>query len=256
MRPRLGVSRLGVSRAGNSRLGVGRGFHPMLTKPLHYLDAIVLSGIITDVDGVNNWKDQKKLLSPTQTVGAQKAAQDARSIDFDGVDDNLTYGTIPVGHPLQLTGITPTILVAFEPTDAAGRDANARIIDKSTGNDGAGGWAFRQSNADPSQIAFETGGAAYSLYAAASVPDDVLSMVGVIVNGAASKSILDGNINRTINIVNAIPDTESGMKIAVAAFVGAVRMKGKIKSIYINTNIMNPVIIKNLWKYAVKTYRN
>ena len=66
------------------------------------------------------------------------------ALDFDGDNEYLDLGTIGTGHPLQLDTGALTISAWFLHRD--GGDDFARIIDKSTAGNGAGGWGVYLNN--------------------------------------------------------------------------------------------------------------
>lgn len=68
------------------------------------------------------------------------AWDDDAAVRFDGDNDHVALGTIGLNHPLQLAATNITCVVWFD--QLSGGDAYQRIVDKSTGAQGANGYAF------------------------------------------------------------------------------------------------------------------
>lgn len=95
-------------------------------------------------------------LSPYGTHGipeggvSRTVGQYGRDMTFDGDDDAVDLGSIPLGHPLQLTpgdGVGATIVVRMKHSNTA--DGFQRLIDKSSAGNGADGYYYALSADQP-----------------------------------------------------------------------------------------------------------
>ena len=86
-------------------------------------------------------------------------AMDSKTFTFDGINDYITFGTIPTSDPLTLSnppddGINPpgfTIIAAVKP-DGSTLDAYPRIIEKATGSSTQNGWGVYFQNPSPGNL--------------------------------------------------------------------------------------------------------
>lgn len=120
---------------------------------------IVTSGLIFNVDASESasypgsgstWYDIAGSNVGTLTNGAYYVPS-PKSIEFDGVDDYVTFGSITSSNPVSLAGDTSYTIEVWFKGDTSG-DQLQRVIDKSTGGDFAGGWGIISvSNTTPKQ---------------------------------------------------------------------------------------------------------
>lgn len=85
------------------------------------------NGTLTNMDAGTDW------VADTDNGGV-------RSLDLDGDNDFISFGTITTSNPLQLASGALTILAWIKPAMLG--DLYQRIVDKSTSGGGANGYAF------------------------------------------------------------------------------------------------------------------
>lgn len=80
-----------------------------------------------------------------------------QALEFDGDNDYVDLGTIPLSDPLQLSDDVLTVSAWFY--QKSGGDSFQRIIDKSSNTGAANGWAFFADPSDPNSIWFQSASA-------------------------------------------------------------------------------------------------
>lgn len=95
--------------------------------------------IVYDTAGTNNG---------TLTNGASWSNSGGRHFEFDGLDDYIDLGSITAANPISLAGSNSHTIEVWFRGDATG-DLYQRIIDKSSGGNGANGWCVI-ANTSPS----------------------------------------------------------------------------------------------------------
>lgn len=114
---------------------------------------IVTDGLIFNIDAndINSYPgsgatvyDTANNKNGTLTNGCSFVSSGgAKYFNFDGLDDFIEFGSITSSDPVSLYGLSNmTIEFWMRNPLSATQDTYARLIDKSTGGNGADGWAF------------------------------------------------------------------------------------------------------------------
>ncbi|GMU73881.1 MAG: hypothetical protein AMXMBFR44_0800 [Candidatus Campbellbacteria bacterium] len=91
-----------------------------------------------------------------QTATTTRIGRIGQALEFDGDNDYVNLGTIPLSDPLQLSDDVLTISAWFY--QKSGGDSFQRIIDKSSNTGATNGWAFFADPSDPNSIWFQSAG--------------------------------------------------------------------------------------------------
>ncbi|MCF8263603.1 MAG: LamG domain-containing protein [Melioribacteraceae bacterium] len=169
------------------------------------------------------------------------------SFEYDGVADFADFGDVPLGHPLQLYGSAFTIF-AWVKTDFS--TSFGRIVDKSNGKGGAGGYALFVK--DDGTIYF-TANNAWSHKSTTKLVANEWSFVVARNDGVGSTDISINNVDAGDDgsrIFDVPPNTVAKFRIGARydggnPFIDKIGVVGVAK-IYLNDSIVTKIYEEGL----------
>ena len=172
---------------------------------------------------------------------------------FDGDDGYLNLGTIPAGHPLQLTEEF-TISTWFY-SDISG-DRYGRVIDKSDGSQAENGWAVYRDN-NLRTIRMDVNGSGRITSSVTYTYQEWTHAVFVN-NGSAWKLYMDGveDTGATVSNYQQAPDVETTARIGTWNHATAREWSGKLDEIAIFNRALSGSEILSLYNASATQYEN
>jgi hypothetical protein len=210
---------------------------------------IVTNGLIFNIDASESasypgtgttWYDIAGTNVGTLTNGASYVSS-PKSIEFDGVDDYVTFGSITSSNPLSLAGDTSYTIEVWFKGDTSG-DVIARIMEKGTAANAAGGYMILCTDASTPKFrvwSHVVNGASYF------TPDNMWTegvwCQMVLTRDGTSIYVYNNTTykhNGSLSANTAPPTTTANFYVAAAPWSTARDMAGSIGAIRIYNRVL------------------
>jgi hypothetical protein len=210
---------------------------------------IVTSGLVFNIDASESasypgtgttWYDIAGSNVGTLTNGASYVSS-PKSIEFDGVDDYVTFGSITSSNPLSLAGDTSYTIEVWFKGDTSGEDL-ARVFEKGNGPSFAGGYGiFCTDNSTPRLRGWShlVNGAAY--YSPNPMWTEGVWCQMVLTRNGTSIYIYNNTTymaNGALSANTAPPTTTADFYVAAAPWTTARDMAGSVGAIRIYNRVL------------------
>ena len=219
---------------------------------------IVRDGLVFAVDAANPssfvsgsgviWKDQTVNQNDgTLTNGPVFDSDGGGSIDFDGSDDYIEYGSITSSHPMSFYNITNMTLEVWVSPKATG-DPWQRIIDKSNSGNGTNGFTLFLGDSPNStkRIGFIVNQSYPIDVYGDNYSHDVWNHIVITKNSSTWKLYVNGILISTNTNTTTFPSTTTNMRIGSWNHTTGREFKGNISTISAyHTTLTSSEVLQN-----------
>lgn len=203
--------------------------------------------VLHDISNVQHHGTLTNMDPPTDWVGSAHGG----ALHFDGADDFVELGTIPVGHPLQIADDEITITVWVRQEGLI--DAYQRVIDKSTSGSGANGWSLAmhpEIDAGERQVHFYAGGVFALRTAALAYELDRFYFIVATGTGTANEGAIYINglpASLVANLGYNIPEVQTNARIATWNHATGREFEGLIDQVSVYNRALSAQEVKQLY---------
>ena len=200
---------------------------------------IVEDGLVFAVDFANKKSHVSGSTSALDLVGTNDGTvtngpvYNNGALDFDGNDDYVDFGSVDSSNPMSFYGVTNMSMESWVYPVPSG-DPFQRMIDKSTGGDGADGWMFMlgASPVSTKRIAFHLNGTANPIdYTADVYTHNDWNQIVVTKEGSTWRLYTNGELVYTNSTSIAFSNVTTNMRIGSWNHTTGREWNGKIGTI-------------------------